>query len=299
MRMNTFISRALVFTTFAFVTLLHSIADESSDLAQRLQVQLKGQVLLIRGFYQNGTLNYTAQGDAIGHPKPGAWTLAKMQIQEIKVSNDAFELRGPRVAAVMDYKKGEFVNVLPVHKDSIKIIVHAPAATTDAQKLDYLIHKIFIVDQKPQASLFPPYWQDFFTGRSSKIHGKDGKFIFKADSSDFATKTKDSAPLTLATGLGSSAKPMPTNTLPPRIVRQVDPDYSELARASGAAGTVLVSIEVDQAGQPRNPQIVAPIGFGLDDCAVEAVQRWQFVPAKRDGNPVSVLVVVEINFRIY
>ncbi|HEX7961026.1 MAG TPA: energy transducer TonB [Terriglobales bacterium] len=296
--MKTFTLRPVVLSVFVCAAISNCIADQSSDLAQRLQDRLKGKVLLLRGFYQNGNLNYTADGEVMGNPVPGAWTLAKIQIQEITVSSDAFELLGPRVAVAMDYKKGEFVNVLPAHKNSIKITVHAPAATTDAQKLEALIQKIFIEGTRLPASLVPAYWQDFFTGRITRMKGKDGRFIFQASNSDLETKTNDSAALTLSTASGVLATPMPKNTKPPRIVSQVDPDYSEVARASSISGTVLVRIQVDSAGEPRNPQIIAPIGFGLDDKAIEAIQQWRFAPAKRNGEPVPVLVNIEMNFRL-
>jgi TonB family protein len=39
--------------------------------------------------------------------------------------------------------------------------------------------------------------------------------------------------------------------------------------------------------------------MGLDEKAIEAVQKWKFAPGMKDGHPVSVQVSVEVNFRLY
>jgi len=39
--------------------------------------------------------------------------------------------------------------------------------------------------------------------------------------------------------------------------------------------------------------------LGLDEKAIEAVKKWRFVPAMKDGKPVAVQVNVEVNFHLY
>jgi TonB family protein len=39
--------------------------------------------------------------------------------------------------------------------------------------------------------------------------------------------------------------------------------------------------------------------MGLDEKAIEAIQRWKFEPGRKDGIAVAVLVNVEVNFRLY
>jgi TonB family protein len=41
------------------------------------------------------------------------------------------------------------------------------------------------------------------------------------------------------------------------------------------------------------------LGMGLDEKAIEAVRQWRFEPAKKDGQPVPVMINVEVNFRLY
>ena len=40
-------------------------------------------------------------------------------------------------------------------------------------------------------------------------------------------------------------------------------------------------------------------GHGLDVQAEEAVRRYKFAPATKDGKPVPMRIVVELNFKTY
>jgi len=41
------------------------------------------------------------------------------------------------------------------------------------------------------------------------------------------------------------------------------------------------------------------VGMGLDEKALEAVRRYRFKPAMKDGRPVAVIMTVEVDFRLY
>jgi TonB family protein len=82
------------------------------------------------------------------------------------------------------------------------------------------------------------------------------------------------------------------------VVYKVDPDYSEEALAARVSGDALLSVVVGENGQARDMKVINGLGFGLDEKAIEAVQKWRFRPGLKDGKPVAVRAQIEINFRL-
>jgi len=85
----------------------------------------------------------------------------------------------------------------------------------------------------------------------------------------------------------------------PTLRVQVDPEYSEQARVQRLQGAVLLSIEVWPDGRAHNVRVVRGLGMGLDRRAVEAVQKWEFEPGTKDGEPVRVVCRVEVIFTLF
>ena len=77
-------------------------------------------------------------------------------------------------------------------------------------------------------------------------------------------------------------------------------EFSDEARRAKYQGVCLVALIVDAQGNPQNVRVIRPLGMGLDEKALEAVRKYKFKPAMRDGKtPVAVPVNVEVNFRLY
>jgi TonB family protein len=85
----------------------------------------------------------------------------------------------------------------------------------------------------------------------------------------------------------------------PRVLENPSPDYSEEARKAKYQGVVVAFLIVDSNGRPRDVRVGRSLGMGLDQKVIEAVRRWKFQPAMKDGNPVAVQISVEVNFRLY
>jgi hypothetical protein len=69
--------------------------------------------------------------------------------------------------------------------------------------------------------------------------------------------------------------------IPPRVVKQANPKYSESSR--GVRGT------------PKDPHVIRGIDDEVDHAA-EALKQWRFAPARKNDKAVAVRVVVEIEF---
>ncbi|HEY1581041.1 MAG TPA: energy transducer TonB [Terracidiphilus sp.] len=76
-------------------------------------------------------------------------------------------------------------------------------------------------------------------------------------------------------------------------------EFSDEARRQKYQGVCVISLIVDAQGNPQSPRVVQPLGYGLDDKALEAVRLYRFKPAKKDGKPVAVRMTVMVNFRLY
>jgi protein TonB len=86
----------------------------------------------------------------------------------------------------------------------------------------------------------------------------------------------------------------------PIPINNVEAEFSDEARRAKYQGVVLVSVIVDAQGNPQDPRVVRALGMGLDEKALEAVRKYRFKPAMRDGRtPVAVMVNVEVNFHLY
>ncbi len=84
----------------------------------------------------------------------------------------------------------------------------------------------------------------------------------------------------------------------PSVLYKVEPEYSEEARKAKFQGTVVLFVVVDEKGNPRDLKVIRPLGLGLDQKAIEAVEKWKFRPGMKDGHPVPVQATIEVNFRL-
>jgi TonB family protein len=76
-----------------------------------------------------------------------------------------------------------------------------------------------------------------------------------------------------------------------KICYSPDPQYTDEAAKANVKGTVRLSASIDANGCANNIKVVSSLGFGLDDSAVFAVERWRF---RKPAKPTQ--VVIELNF---
>ena len=77
------------------------------------------------------------------------------------------------------------------------------------------------------------------------------------------------------------------------------PAYPPMARRLGIEGTVMLRILVSAEGAPEQSRIIASSGTeALDAAALEAVQRWRFVPARDGRVAIAHWVDVPISFKL-
>ena len=92
-------------------------------------------------------------------------------------------------------------------------------------------------------------------------------------------------------GVGGVSNPVPIVT--------PEAEFSDEARRNKYQGVCMISIVVDARGYPQNPRVIQSLGMGLDEKALEAVQKYRFKPAMKDGKPVASIISVAVNFRLF
>ena len=80
----------------------------------------------------------------------------------------------------------------------------------------------------------------------------------------------------------------------PKVLQQVQPEHP--AKGFRISGTVLIGLVVGSNGEPRDVHVVKSLEKEIDQSAVEAVRKWRFEAAKKDGVPVAVKLSIEIRF---
>jgi TonB family protein len=88
---------------------------------------------------------------------------------------------------------------------------------------------------------------------------------------------------------GKLAAPVP--------VRKVDPKYPQLAIKQHIDGEVILYAIIRKDGHVDSIQVVRSVDPELDQNAMEALSRWEFRPATREGQPVELEAVIHIPFR--
>ena len=86
----------------------------------------------------------------------------------------------------------------------------------------------------------------------------------------------------------------------PQIEKEVKPVYTESAKKERIQGSVGMEVVVLADGSVGDVNVTQSLDkqHGLDDEAVKAVRQWRFVPGKKDGKAVPVLVEIEMTFTL-
>jgi protein TonB len=101
-------------------------------------------------------------------------------------------------------------------------------------------------------------------------------------------------------GFGGGAYRPGNGVTQPRLLREVKPNYTADAMRAKIQGVVwleAVVLENGSVGQVRVTRSLDPT-FGLDQEAERTVKKWVFAPGTRLGQPVPVLIEIEMSFTL-
>lgn len=84
-----------------------------------------------------------------------------------------------------------------------------------------------------------------------------------------------------------------------KVISKPEPQYTEAARKDQVTGSVVLSVIFSESGEVTSIRAIRVLPDGLTEKAITAARQIRFVPAMRDGRPVSVYMQLEYNFNLY
>lgn len=266
-----------------------------------LQKEYGNKVLTLRQFYSGSHLHFDSTGKADTAGAIGPWTVdGQMRVQAISLKDGAIHIRAQRLFLFYDpaTKQLRDVNTLTKQDPESKHFdkkVAKWAATTGKTEIDIecgqsdpemtdvakAMDAVFLASDEPLTSVVPIFWKKWL----------ESKDVVPQDAS--ATEAENA---TL-----SEERPVKVGgpVSAPHVTYGPDPAYSETANAARYQASVILWLVVNREGRPTHIRVQRPAGMGLDEKSVAAVQTWLFDPAKKDGEPIPVMINVEVNFRLY
>jgi TonB family protein len=101
----------------------------------------------------------------------------------------------------------------------------------------------------------------------------------------------------LAAALSVSAlNPLSAAVLEAKPITQVAPAYPGELRTACLEGQVVVSFTITAQGDVINAKVVSSTDRKLEGPALDAIQKWKFAPATRDGVAIKVKALQPIAF---
>jgi TonB family protein len=285
-----------------------SYLSAQTILEATLRAKYDQKILMLRNFYQDDHLEFDSTGAVRGKAHPGAWTLGRIGITNVKLKANRLELDGVRVADVYDLKTSKFSSFRT--PQNVRIVVDRDPQQTSS--LDDALSRVFLTRAERLADLVPPYWKAFAESRVETVPQDTGTTCYRIKGAALMTGSGD---ISIPCEEHATVKQVPTpepksgadhlpfrageGIIAAKLVYGPDPHYVPLAKVASFQGTTLLIANVTESGTVDEVQIVRPVGFGFDDAAVETVKTWTFKPATKNGQPVPLQINIEVNFRLY
>jgi TonB family protein len=277
--------RVLTLLLALFLPAILPAQSTESDLKARLV----NKPLYLRGLWSEDRLDFDEIGKPFDTYDPTSITLAGINIKSVKLTPKALILEGTRAGLTFQKDTPKRINIrlsespgfgamFRSHDRKMHVEIKPPANGDFTHALN-VIFTDNIADLVPA---LPDYWHGFFDRHLADIQAMR----------PLNYTAEKFTPIPGLNKVGGAVTP-------PRVLHQPEPEFDDEARGSRLSGRVLVYLQIDATGTPTHVRILRPVGLGLDERAVAAVQQYSFNPAMRNGTPVTVEMNVEVNFQIY
>jgi TonB family protein len=262
--------------------------------AQSAEADLKSRLmdkpLYLRGCWRDDKLHFDSTGRLKGSSNPVTFTLSGFDLYTLHLKRDTLVLEGRRIVLELRDNKQRRVP-LKVGKpedpedEPIKIEIEANPSGDYGPALD----AIFANGLAELVPSMPSYWKSYAI-----------KNFIPADQSSVPAASTASNSVRKETGSPETKPPrIGGGITAPKLLTSKEPQFNSSARSLQYGGNVLINLWVLPNGTASHLSLVRPIGVGLDESALAAVQKYTFSPATMNGTPVLVELNIEVNFQIF
>lgn len=247
--------------------------------------RLKGKPVFLRGMYGENKLSFDSAGKPLRPYTSVPFTEAGMDVSSVKMTGDQLRIEGWRMGLEFNGKGvGRRVQVKAEnYNGKIQIEIEGGPGTDYAPALD----AIFAPDLASLTPSLPSYWQPYALAH------------FALPGSAPAPASGSTSPATKSKG-ASADEPIQVDgsVKPPKVLESQEPVYTRAAKAANLSGKVKLYLWLLEDGTVTHVSIEKPVGLGLDEAALAALQRYKFSPATQYGKPVKVKLYIDMNFEI-
>ena len=241
-------------------------ANADTAIRATLTSKYVGKVFTIRSFLSGKRIRFDADGKHLDGGKPGVFTLdGNIQVDSVTVSPERVEIRGREAYLIFNTGTRKLEELLTGFETRLEF----------ARSPNVLVETgigAVLLSFDDLGKVLPPYWEKYLTGKTGVLPVVDpvtGQAIPRASEDQGVV---------------------------PRAIQQIPPQYPPASLRYRVFGSVVLHVVVNEFGKPEVFDLLEPVGYGMDQAAIDAVNQWNFEPARRDGNPVKVFIRMRLNF---
>lgn len=255
----------------------HAAGPNTASTGQIIAEKLIGKPLFLRGFWASDSLKFNAVGQPDTPVQTLPFTESGIDVRAVHMENGSLVIEGQRMALV--FLPNEQIRRVAAKTDqysgAIRLEIQGDASGDYGKALE----TIFASDLADLTPSLPPYWQSY---AAKHFAGANGQPTLRQDVSAAAGEEK-------AMHVGGEVQP-------PTLLRTYNPKFTELATAQKFNGDVKLYLWFNSDGTVSHVSVAKPAGLGLDEAAIAAVKKYQFAPATRGGDAVTVDLYLNVSF---
>ena len=273
--------RYFLTTIFLFIVHCTLLPQDRKDLQDDLRHTLLQKMLSLRDPHFGRQLEFNSSGNLLSKAEAGPWsTCGLLRVENLVLGPNRLEIDGRRIVLGItrsDMQSDDTKIATVVTNEQVRIAVEMSGS--NMSEANNILSKIFQGERLEER--VATYW-------------KPGTL----DVDEFRRKTPNAI-----VGELEGNRPVflanPGRVDAPKPIHTPEPTYTEIARKDKLQGTAVLWVVVNEKGLPEVLEIKKGLGEGLDTQTMATVSKWRFQPAMREGQPVAVLIYVQVRFHLY